>query len=324
MNTRQEPGPGRGPGRGRGRQDARGGRRGPEDHGRAPHARELAASACSEPDEAIAAYKAGARAQARRRRRARQPGAAATGAAAAPRTRSTRSRCSARALRVNPKNPQSWYQLATLYLDLGRLDEARSQPSARRSPPTPRWAPRYNGLGAIAFERGRPREGGDAACAQALALEPRLRTGALQPRRASARRAATPAAAEALYREELETYPDNGRARFNLAQLRRGARRPRRATWASSRRASRRRPSSGACYFYLAREELGAGRLDAAARPGARAGSRRSRAPKSRRSATTCSPTSTAGAGRRARPRTEAAKGRKLEAALRKNPAPRL
>ena len=114
-----------------------------------------------------------------------------------------------------------------------------------------------------------------------LALEPGLRTGALQPRRASARRAATPPGAEALYREELATYPDNGRARFNLAQLRR-ARGDREGYLRELRACVEKAPEFGACYFYLAREELGAGRLDAAPPTWRGAASRRSRAPRSR------------------------------------------
>jgi hypothetical protein len=82
-------------------------------------------------------------------------------------------------------------------------------------------------------------------------------------------------------------------------------------------------PEFGACYFYLAREELGAGRLDAAAdlaKRGLQAQARSDAAPLghfvladvyNRR-------------GQTSQAKEEAAKGQKLEAALRKNPSPRI
>jgi hypothetical protein len=154
---------------------------------------------------------------------------------------------------------------------------------------------------------------------RALELEPRLRTGRYNLARIREARGDV-SGAEALYREELATYADSGRARFNLAQIERA-----RGDRAGYLRAHGRRkaPEFGTCYFYLAREELGAGRLDAAhdlATRGLAAQARSEAAPLghfvladvySRR-------------GEAGKADEEAAKGRKLEAALRKNPAPRL
>jgi len=223
------------------------------------------------------------------------------------------------ALRVNPRNPQSWYQLATLYLDLGRLDEARSSfTEALGANPTMGAA--MNGLGAIAFQTG------DLAKAEALVrrgleLEPRLRTGRYNLARIrEAKRDVS--GAEALYREELATYADNGRARFNLAQMRR-ARGDRPGYLSALNECVAKAPDFGACYFFLAREELQAGRLDPAAdlaTRGLAAQARSEAAPLghfvladvyNRR-------------GQAKQAEEEAAKGRKLEAALRKNPSPRI
>src|SRR5207245_936547 len=72
------------------------------------------------------------------------------------------------------------------------------------------------------------------------------------------------AGAEQLYRRELEIYPDNGRARFNLAQILRG-RGDRAGYLAELRQGVAQAPEFGPCYWYLAREELDGGRLDEAA-----------------------------------------------------------
>ena len=140
--------------------------------------------------------------------------------------------------------------------------------------------------------------------------------------RASARRGATWAAPSRSTTRSSQTYADNGRARFNLAQIRR-ARGDRRATCASSTSASPRRPEFGGLLLYLAREELDAGRLDPAAdlaKRGLEAQPRSDTAPLghfvladvySRR-------------GEAKQAEEEAAKGRKLEATLGKNPSPRI
>ena len=223
------------------------------------------------------------------------------------------------ALRVNPKNPQSWFQLATLYLDLGRLDEARSSFSEALAA-NPKMGAALNGLGAIAYQSGDLPKA-EAMVRQALALEPRLRTGNYNLARIREARGDV-AGAEALYRAELQTYADNGRARFNLAQIRR-ARGDRAGYLSELNDCVAKAHEFGACYFYLAREELDAGRLDPAAdlaKRGLEAQPRSDVAPLghfvladvySRR-------------GESAMAEAEAAKGRKLDAVLRKNPAPRI
>jgi len=223
------------------------------------------------------------------------------------------------ALRVNPKNPQSWFQLARLYLDMGRLDEARGSFTEALAA-NPKQAAALNGLGAIAFEAGELPKA-ETMVREALALEPRLRTGRYNLARIREARGDV-AGAEALYREELETYADNGRARFNLAQIRR-ARGDRAGYLSELNDCVAKAHEFGACYFYLAREELDAGRLDPAAdlaTRGLEAQPRSDTAPLghfvladvySRR-------------GESGKAETEAAKGRKLEAALRKNPSPRI
>jgi choline-sulfatase len=164
------------------------------------------------------------------------------------------------ALRVNPKNPQSWYQLATLYLDAGRLDDAAAAFRDALAA-NPKLGAAYNGLGAIAYDRG-DLAGSEELVRRGLALEPALRTarynlGRIREARGDA------AGAEAAYREELATYADNGRAWFNLAQLRRGQG-DREGYLETLRAAVEKAPDFGAPYWYLAREELLAGRLDVA------------------------------------------------------------
>ena len=223
------------------------------------------------------------------------------------------------ALALNPKNPQSWFQLATLYLDLGRLDEAQKSFSEALAA-NPKQAAALNGLGAIAFQTGDLPKA-ETLVRQALALEPRLRTGAYNLARIREARGDV-AGAESLYHEELQTYADNGRARFNLAQIRR-ARGDRQGYLGELNECVAKAQEFGACYFYLAREELDAGRLDPAAdlaKRGLEAQPRSDTAPLghfvladvySRR-------------GQAKQAEEEAAKGRKLEAALSKNPSPRI
>ncbi len=223
------------------------------------------------------------------------------------------------ALEVNPKNPQSWYQLATFYLDLGRVQEARSS-FAEALAANPKMGAAMNGLGAIAFEAGDFAKA-ESLVRQALELEPRLRTARYNLARIREAKGDA-AGAEALYREELLTYTDAGRARFNLAQMRR-ARGDRAGYLGELNDCVARAPEFGACYFYLAREELAEGRLDAAqdlATRGLKAQARSDAAPLghfvladvySRR-------------GQAKQAEEEATKGRRLEAALRKNPSPRI
>ena len=221
------------------------------------------------------------------------------------------------ALRVNPKNPQSWHHLATLYLDLGRLEEARSSFDEALAA-NPKMGAALNGLGAIAFETGDVAKA-ESLVGRALELEPRLRTGRYNLGRIREAKGDV-SGAEALYGQELEIYPDNGRARFNLAQIQR-ARGDHAAYLRELGECVAKAAEFGACYFYLAREELGAGRLDAAAdlaTRGLAAQAHSDAAPLghfvladvySRRGETQSA-------------EAEAEKGRKLEAALRKKPVP--
>ena len=223
------------------------------------------------------------------------------------------------ALRVNPKNPQAWYQLATLYLDLGRTGDAEASFKEALAA-NPKMGAAWSGLGAIAFERGQL-ETAEEHVRKGLELEPRLRTGLYNLARIREARGDV-AGAERLYREELQTYADSGRARFNLAQLHR-ATGDRARYLAELQDCVLKAPEFGACYLYLAREELGAGRLDQAAdlakrglevQPGsdvAPLGHYVLADVYNRR-------------GQGAQAQEEVAKAQRLEAALKKSPAPRL
>jgi len=223
------------------------------------------------------------------------------------------------ALRANPKNPQSWYQLATLYLDTNHLGEAESAFKDALTA-NPKMGAAYNGLGVVAFTRD------DLAAAETLvrkglALEPRLRTAHYNLGRIREARGDV-VQAEALYRDELATYPDQGRARFNLAQLRR-ARGDRDGYLAELRAGVEQAPDFGACYWYLAREELGAGRLEAAAdlaRRGLEAQPVSEVAPLGHYVLADVYNRQ----GQAAKAQEEVGKAQRLEAALRKNPAPRI
>ena len=223
------------------------------------------------------------------------------------------------ALKVNPKDPQSWYHLATLYLDLGHLEEARSS-FAEALAANPKMGAAHNGLGAIAFAAGKLQQA-EAMVRQGLELEPKLRTGRYNLARIREARGDV-SGAEALYREELATYADSGRARFNLAQIQR-ARGDRASYLRELGDCVAKAPEFGACYFYLAREELGAGRLDAAADLATRG-----LAAQPRSDAAPLGHFVLADVyNRRGQPKQaeeEAAKGRKLDAALRKSPSPRI
>jgi len=223
------------------------------------------------------------------------------------------------ALRVNPKNPQSWYQLATLYLDLGRMSDAEASFKEALAA-NPNMGAAYNGLGAIAFERGQL-EKAEQLVRKGIQLEPRLRTASYNLARLREARGDLPGA-EALYRAELATYPDSGRARFNLAQMR-GARSDRDGYLADLAECVEHAPEFGACYWYLAREELGVGRLDQAAdlaKRGLEAQPRSDVAPLGHYVLADVYNRK----GQPTQAQEEVAKARRLEAALRKNPAPRL
>ncbi len=154
-----------------------------------------------------------------------------------------------------------WYQLATLYLDLGREAEARKtfEEALRHNP---KMGAAYNSLAALAFERGDLDEA-ERLVRRGLELEDDLRSSRFNLARILESRGRTEEA-EKLYRDELALYADNGRARFNLAQIAR--QRGDRATFlAELRESTEKAPEFGPSFFFLAREELGAGRLDEAA-----------------------------------------------------------
>jgi arylsulfatase A-like enzyme/Flp pilus assembly protein TadD len=164
------------------------------------------------------------------------------------------------ALKVNPRNPQAWYQLATLYLDLGRMGDAQATfKEALQS--NPKMGAAYNALGAIAFQRGDIDEA-ERLIRRGLELEPDVRTGSYNLGRILEVRGKADVA-ETLYRRELATYPDHGRARFNLAQMLR-ERGDRQGYLAELRTSLEKAPKFGASYFYLAREQLNAGDLKGA------------------------------------------------------------
>ena len=164
-------------------------------------------------------------------------------------------------LKLQPRSPQIWYQLATLYLDLGREREAEATFRSALEQ-NPKMGAAYNSLAALAFARG------DTAAAEKLVrrgleLEEDLRASRFNLGRVLEARGDTKGA-ERLYREELLRFADDGRARFNLAQLLR-ERGDRAGYLEELRAATEKAPDFSPAYFFLAREELQAGRLEAAA-----------------------------------------------------------
>jgi arylsulfatase A-like enzyme/Flp pilus assembly protein TadD len=223
------------------------------------------------------------------------------------------------ALKVNARNPQAWYQLATLYLDLGHMGDAQATfREALQS--NPKMGAAYNALGAIAFQRGDVDEA-ERLIRRGLELEPEVRTGCYNLGRILEARGRT-TEAEGLYRRELATYPDHGRARFNLAQILRG-RGDRQGYLAELRTSVEKAPKFGASYFYLAREQLNVGELPEAMDLAKRG-----------LEADPTSPVSPLGhyvladvynrQGRAADASAEVAKARRLEAKLRRQPPSRI
>lgn len=222
-------------------------------------------------------------------------------------------------LELEPRNPQTWYQLATLQLDLGHVKDAEST-FRRALEHNPSMGAAYNSLGAIAFARGDLEES-ERLVRRGLALEPEVRTGRFNLARILELRG-QPAEAETFYRAELATYPDHGKARFNLAQLLR-QRGDRDGYKRELQTSLEKAPEFGASYFYLAREALGGGRLEEAAelsRRGLEVAPRSEFAPLgyyvladvfNRR-------------GERDKAQLEVQKARRLEAALKRNPPPRI
>jgi tetratricopeptide (TPR) repeat protein len=164
-------------------------------------------------------------------------------------------------LKLEPRQPQMWYQLATLYLDLGRETDAKKTFETALEH-NPKMGAAYNSLAALAFERGDMAEA-ERLVRKGLELEEDLRSSRFNLGRILEARGDI-ADADRLYREELAQFADNGRARFNLAQLAR-QRGDEAAFLAELRECTVKAPDFGASFFFLAREELRAGRLDAAA-----------------------------------------------------------
>jgi arylsulfatase A-like enzyme/Tfp pilus assembly protein PilF len=223
------------------------------------------------------------------------------------------------ALAAGPRNPQAWYQLATFYVDLGRLDEA-DKAFHEALDANPKLGAAWNGLGGLAFVRGDAVEA-ERLVRKGLELEPELRTGRYNLARILEARGQL-AAAEGLYRDELSTYPDHGKARFNLAQLLR--QRGDTAGYLAELRASvEKAPDFGPSFFFLAREVLNAGRLHEAQDLAERG-----------LKAEPLSPVAPLGhyvladvynrKGETAKAQEEVGKARRLEASLRKTTLPRL
>lgn len=220
-------------------------------------------------------------------------------------------------LQVNPRNPQAWFQLATLHLDLRRPREAEAT-FREALQANPQLGAAYNALGALAYQRNELAEA-ERLVRRGLELEHDVRTGRFNLARILEARGRD-ADAERLYRAELELYADHGRARFNLAQLLR-ERGDRAGYLAQLREGVDKAPEFGPCFFFLAREELDAGRLDEALRLAERG-----------LAVDTHSEVAPLGhyvladvfsrRGERARATAEAAAGRRLERALRTQPGP--
>ncbi len=164
------------------------------------------------------------------------------------------------ALSRNPKNPQAWFQLAVLSMDMGDADRAKHS-FVRAAEENPKMGAAWIGQGALAFSASRLGEA-EQMTRKGLELEPEAKGGRYNLARVLEARGRFDEAAS-LYRAELSTYADHGKARFNLAQLER--QRGNQAGFISELRASTEKaPDFGPSFFFLAREELNAGRLDAA------------------------------------------------------------
>ncbi len=164
------------------------------------------------------------------------------------------------ALSRNPKNPQAWFQLAVLSMDMGDADKAKHS-FVRAAEENPKMGAAWIGQGALAFSASRLAEA-EQMIRKGLELEPEAKGGRYNLARVLEARGRFDEA-EALYRAELQTYADHGKARFNLAQLER--QRGNLAGYlAELRTSTEKAPDFGPAFFFLAREELNAGRLDQA------------------------------------------------------------
>jgi arylsulfatase A-like enzyme/cytochrome c-type biogenesis protein CcmH/NrfG len=220
-------------------------------------------------------------------------------------------------LRIEPRSPQIWYQLATLYLDIGRVRDAE-QTFGEALKHNPKMGAAYNSLAALAFSRGELAEA-EQLVRRGLGLEEDLRSSRFNLARIVEARGDVKEA-ERLYREELSVYADHGKARFNLAQLIR--QRGDRAGYLGELRAAiEKAPEFSPPYFFLAREELGAGRLDAAADLARRGLETDDRSPVAPLGHYVLADVFNR-QGRHADANAEVAKARALEAKLRRNPPP--
>ena len=197
------------------------------------------------------------------------------------------------ALRVNPKNPQSWYQLATLYLDAKRLDDAAAAFKDALAA-NPKMGAAYNGLGVDRLRRAGPRARGRAGPprprAGAAAAHGALQPGAHPrgPRGRPGGRGPLPARSSGpipTTDAPGSTWPSSVEAAVTA-----------RPTWPPCARPSRRPPTSARpTGTWRARSWAPAGSTRPATWPSA--ASRRSPCPMSRRSGTTSWPTSTTARG---------------------------
>jgi arylsulfatase A-like enzyme/tetratricopeptide (TPR) repeat protein len=155
------------------------------------------------------------------------------------------------------RNPQAFYQLATLFLEFAAPTDAEAAlRDALRIDPG--LAAAHNALGALALERGDD-AAAETALQRALGLDAGEATlhynlGRLRERQGRAEDAL------AEYREETRRHPEHGGAHFALAQLLR-KRGDAAGALAALRTCVDVAPNAAPCRFFLAHEELRAGRV---------------------------------------------------------------
>ncbi len=164
------------------------------------------------------------------------------------------------ALSRNPKNPQAWFQLAILSMDIGDAEGAKHS-FVRAAEENPKMGAAWIGQGALAFAASRLAEA-EQLIGKGLELEPEVRGGRYNLARVLEARGRFDEA-ESLYRAELSTFADHGKARFNLAQLER-ERGNLMGFMNELRISTEKAPDFGPSFFFLARAELNAGRLEVA------------------------------------------------------------
>ncbi|MEO5761086.1 MAG: sulfatase-like hydrolase/transferase [Vicinamibacteria bacterium] len=164
------------------------------------------------------------------------------------------------ALSRNPKNPQAWFQLAILSMDIGDAKKAQTS-FVRAAEENPKMGAAWIGQGALAFAAANLPEA-ERLIRKGLELEPEVKGGRYNLARVLEARGRFDEAAS-LYRAELTTFADHGKARFNLAQLER-QRGNMRGFMDELRTSTAKAPDFGPSFFFLAREEMNAGRLEVA------------------------------------------------------------